>query len=202
MAGIVLAAGDSQRMGTPKAAIDLDGSSFVARVLSALADGGAEPLLIVVGKDADTVRGALPRGREVALLRNPEPGRGQLSSLKVALAELLANDATVAGAVVALVDHPVVTPATIAALVSALQRSRADGAPAIALPRHLGKRGHPVGFSRAVWDELLATPDELGARAVTRRVPGRVQEIDVDDPGVLLDIDTPDDLQRLRAGTS
>jgi molybdenum cofactor cytidylyltransferase len=80
-----------------------------------------------------------------------------------------------------------------------LRSSTSATGPAIALPRHLGKRGHPVAFSRRVWEELLATPDELGARAVTRRVPGRVVEIDVDDPGVLLDIDTPSDLERLRA---
>jgi molybdenum cofactor cytidylyltransferase len=69
---------------------------------------------------------------------------------------------------------------------------------AIVVPRYGGRRGHPVVFSSALFGEILATPDELGARHVVRQDASRVYELDVDDPGVLVDVDTPADLARLR----
>lgn len=196
LAGVVLAAGSSRRMGTPKAALALAGETFVARVHAALGAAGLEPLVVVTGEHHDAVAAALPVGHGAQLVRNPAPEHGQLSSLKVALRALLAGAPEVTGAVVALVDHPAVAADTV----RALARAAAAGGAAILVPTHAGRRGHPVVFQRGVWDELLATPDDAGARAVVRRDPTRVAEILVADPGVLLDVDTPEALAALRAG--
>lgn len=193
--GIVLAAGASRRMGTAKAGLLLGGRTFLAHALTALEEGGVEALVVVAGAAPTSVTTALPDGsREVAVVQNPAPERGQLSSLKVALEHVCATWPAAELAVVSLIDHPAVRPATVAALLAA---AHSPAAPAIVLPAHGGRRGHPAVFARTVWPELLSTADELGARAVVRAEPGRVRVLDVDDPGILLDVDTPEDLRRL-----
>lgn len=195
--GIVLAAGASRRMGTAKAGLQLDGRTFLEHGLAALADGGVDRLLVVTGADPASVIAALPAGRDVAVVHNVAPERGQLSSLKVALAHVVAAWPEVTAAVVDLVDHPAVRATTVRALLDA---ALAQPACPIVVPVHGDQRGHPVVFARDVWDELLATDDDLGARAVVRADPSRVTLLEVDDPGILIDVDTPADLRRLRGG--
>jgi molybdenum cofactor cytidylyltransferase len=197
-AGVVLAAGASRRMGTAKAALRFAGQTFLERVVHTLRTGGVDHVVVVAGAAADAVRGALPAGSDVPLLLNPAPERGQLSSLKIALGHLARGPGDVTAAVVALVDHPAVQPATVAAL---LGRAAQDPPATIVVPSYRGRRGHPVLFDRAVWQELLDTPDELGARAVVHADPARLALAAVDDPGILVDVDTPSDLARLLAGT-
>lgn len=199
VAGVVLAGGASRRMGVAKAGLVHAGRTFLARVVGTLRAGGAGDVVVVAGSAHDAVRAALPAGDPARVLRNPAPERGQLSSLKVALAHLAAPGAGTPplGVVVALVDHPTVSAATVARLIAAL---RGPDAPAIVLPTHAGRRGHPVAFAARVWPELLACPDEQGARAVVHADPARVVEVAVDDPGILVDVDTPDDFRRLTAG--
>ncbi len=194
-AGIVLAGGASRRMGTAKAGLLLDGRTFLEHALAALADGGADALVVVTGATPASVVAALPAARDVAVVHNPAPERGQLSSLKVALEHVAATWPETTTAVVELVDHPTVQPATVRALLDAAATSPACP---IVVPVYAGRRGHPVLFARAVWDELLATDDDLGARAVVRADPSRVLLLEVDDAGVLVDVDTPADLRRLR----
>ena len=91
-----------------------------------------------------------------------------------------------------LADHPLVTGATYLAVAEAYRRTRA----AIVIARHAGRRGHPVIFDRSIFPELLAAPLTQGARAVVNATPARIVYTDVDDPGVALDLDTPDDLAR------
>lgn len=197
VAGVVLAGGASRRMGRPKAGLLLEGRTFLAHAIATQRAAGIATIVVVAGADRGAVEAAMPASASAVLLDNPAPERGQLSSLKVALAHLL-GDPAVTAALVALIDHPGVTAATLGRILAA---ARSAHHAAIVLPTHAGRRGHPVLFARAVWRELLATPDELGARAVVRSDPRRVLEVAVDDPGVLLDVDTPSDLQRLRAGT-
>jgi len=198
-AGVVLAGGDSRRMGRPKAGLALGGRTFLACVVESLAGARVAPIVVVAGRHADAVRAALPEASEAEVVVNPDPDRGQLASLRIALAHLAARGETLAGAVVALVDHPAVRPETVRALVDALSAPARTGA-AIAIPSHGGRRGHPVAFARSLWDELAAAPDDIGARAVVRRDPKRVCVVDVDDPGVLVDVDTPADLAALATG--
>lgn len=194
--GIVLAAGASRRMGTPKAGLELGGQSFLARAVAALAAGGTDVRVVVTGAARTSVAAALPAGDDVTLLDNPAPDRGQLSSLKIALVHAAATWPEAAVAVVGLVDHPAVRGATVAAL---LEAARGPAPSAIVVPAYRGKRGHPVAFARAVWPELLGADDARGARSVVRADAERVRVLDLDDPGVLIDVDTPADLQRLLA---
>ncbi|MDG2303112.1 MAG: nucleotidyltransferase family protein [Candidatus Binatia bacterium] len=191
IAGIILAGGGSTRMGHPKATLRWDGVTFIESELRALQSAGLAPLVVVCGIHADETRSALPTGLEVEVHENPDPDRGQLSSLKIALRALAPHDTRTA-ALVTLVDHPAVKLATLEALCDAALPDR------IVVPRFEGRRGHPVVFGREIFDELLATPDESGARPVVRADPNRVVEVETDDAGVLVDIDTPEDLARAR----
>lgn len=201
VAAIVLAGGASRRMGVPKAGLLHEGRTFLACVLGALRAGGVGDAVVVSGSAHEAVLDALPAVHPASVLRNPQPERGQLSSLKVALAALRTRATPPAAAVVALVDHPAVRASTVARMLDAWS-GRAAGddarsAPVILVPTHDGRRGHPVLFAADVWEELLATPDEVGARAVVHANPGRVREVVVDDPGVHIDVDTPADLLSL-----
>ena len=161
-------------MGRPKAGLRFEGKTFFARVLEGLTAASLDPIVVVVGAHRAAVTRVLG---SPSIIVNRDPSRGQLSSLTLALRHLSAPGGTATGAVVALVDHPLVAGSTIDALVQAAQAA-----------------DQPM---RAVWDELLATPDRLGARAVVRRDPSRVRDVPVDDPGVLVDVDTPADLEAL-----
>lgn len=177
-------------MGRPKAGLRFEGKTFFARVLEGLTAASLDPIVVVVGAHRAAVTRVLG---SPSIIVNRDPSRGQLSSLTLALRHLSAPGGTATGAVVALVDHPLVAGSTIDALVQAAQAADQP----ILVPSYRGRRGHPVVFMRAVWDELLATPDRLGARAVVRRDPSRVRDVPVDDPGVLVDVDTPADLEAL-----
>ena len=180
-------------MGRPKATLPWDGVTFIESELRALHGARLRPLLVVCGVHAAETRDALPADLQVEVHENPQPDRGQLSSLKIAL-RALASRERLAGALVTLVDHPAVQRATLQSLVDAVRPDR------IVVPRFEGRRGHPVLFGRELFDELLATPDEAGARPVVRADASRVIEVETDDAGVLVDIDTPDDLARARSG--
>ena len=197
MLGIILAAGQSSRMGRPKALLPLPsgGPSFVSAAIRALSDGGVRQIA-VVGRPADDEleREVARSAPAVTLLVNPHYHLGQLSSLLVGIDHA---GRVGAGAVMVLpVDIPLVRSGTVAALLAAFA---AAGTP-IVRPRHGDRHGHPVLFAAALFPELRATDLSVGARAVLRRDPARVLELDVDDSGVLRDFDHPDDYRRLLAG--
>ena len=113
---------------------------------------------------------------------------GQLSSLKVGLATAIDEHAD--AVIVHLADHPLVSPDTFRAIVT---NFRASASP-IVVARYRERRGHPVIFDRSVFAELMAAPEDQGARVVVNAAPERVSYVDVEDPGVVLDLDTPADL--------
>jgi molybdenum cofactor cytidylyltransferase len=184
---ILLAAGESRRMGYPKPLLKIGEETFIART-TALALTVASRVVIVLGAHADRVRAAIAPDSRVLVAQNPNFKRGQLSSLKVGLATAAGEDAD--AVIVHLADHPLVSPFTFRAL--------ADGyghpAHPIVVVRHRGRRGHPVIFDRSVFAELMAAPEDQGARVVVNASPERVSYVNVDDPGVVLDLDTPADL--------
>ncbi len=199
--GIVLAAGQSSRMGFPKALLDLEGKCFLEHLLLAQAEAGIRDVFVVTGAHDAAIRAhlarvALPRGLAVHVVTNPQPERGQLSSLLVAIDAAEALLDAVEAVVMTPVDHPRVRAATYRALLSAAAGS---GAP-VTRPRSTGGYGHPVVFSRETFDLLRAVPPEEGARAVVRALAPRVCEVAVPDPGVNDDIDTPEDYRRLQSG--
>lgn len=189
ISGILLAAGASRRMGTPKALLLYQGQTFLERGCAAFLAAGVDELVVVLGAQAEAVRGAVPVHPGIRTVVNTRAFQGQLSSLMVGIGALSpASEA----AIVNLVDHPLVTAETIKALIAAFREVPAP----ILVASYRGRRGHPVLFSRQVYGELLAAPLDQGAKAVVRRDPTRVREVPLDDPGILADIDTPEDYAR------
>ena len=110
VAAIVLAGGASRRMGRAKAGLVHEGRTFLAHVLGALRGAGIDDVIVVSGSAHDAVLAALPTGDDARVLRNPDPERGQLSSLKIALGALRTRQPRPDAAVMALVDHPAGVP--------------------------------------------------------------------------------------------
>lgn len=194
VAGLILAGGASRRMKAPKAALRAHGATFVAHVAHALAAGGTSPNLVVAGVHRETTRAALGSAYNFPLLDNPAPERGPISSIAIGLA-WLRSDPRVRGCIIAPVDHPAITAGTVAAL---LEAACATTHP-IVVPVFRGRRGHPTYFAREVWHELLDPQLDGGARVVVQRAPARVREVKVIDPGIVRNIDTPEDLAAWRA---
>ena len=185
---ILLAAGESRRMGYPKPLLKLGSRTFIEILAAAMLQSVAR-LIVVVGAHADAVRGAIPGDPRILVVENPDFVKGQLSSIKAALLQV---GPAAAGALIHLADHPMVRAETFAAVIDGYRRV---GKP-IAIARYHGRRGHPVLFAREMFVELAAAPEDQGARVVVAADPSRVAYVDVDDPGVLTDLDTPEDMER------
>ena len=187
IAGIVLAGGQSRRMGRRKATLEVGGETFLERAVRVLGEGGCSDIVVVLGADEPE----LPKLTTGSGVRAARSGGGpeQIDSLRAGLRAL---PATAEAAVVIPVDHPLIEPATVAVIVETFQACRAP----VVRVSHEGRHGHPVLVAAAVFDELLN--DELpdGARTVVRAHAHELVDVEVDDPGVLIDIDTPEDYKK------
>lgn len=186
IAGVILSAGESSRMGQPKALLPIGGQTFIEKIVGALREAGLQNILVILGHDAEAMRQKIAH-LPVTLLINPDYRKGQLSSLQVAIRHLLANDRC-SGLLVHLVDHPYID----APLVNLLIQRFEDSGKLIAVPRFHGKRGHPVIFARSLFNELLKAPEDQGAKAVVNAHRDETLEIETEDAGITLDIDTPE----------
>ncbi len=190
IAGIILAAGASSRMGTPKALLDYRGETFVGRLVRVLG-ASCQPVIVVLGYHADAIRQQVPATAKIAI--NPDPSRGQLSSLQTGLGELPAE---ADGFAFIPVDSPAVAEDTVAALAQAFERRKPSTL--FVIPRQSGKRGHPVFAARSIANELLALPPTDEARAVVHAHVDRTEYVDVDDAGIFTDIDDPEAYRLLK----
>jgi molybdenum cofactor cytidylyltransferase len=179
IAGIILAAGASSRMGTPKALLEFRGETFIARLIRVMS-AACSPVIVALGHDAEAIRAA-GAGAEFAV--NPDPSRGQLSSLQCALA-LVPEQAE--GFLFQPVDCPAVDAETVKRIAAVLREHP------LVIPRWDGQRGHPVGVRREFIDEFLALPAEASTKEIIRRHAARSFCLDVDDEGVLGDVDDPE----------
>lgn len=194
VAGVVPTAGRSLRMGRAKALLAPEGRSFLARVVEALREGGCDPVLVVV-RDPEGSESAEARRLGATVVTNPDPTPGPISSLRVALEAL---PATATGCAWCPVDYALVLGETVGALLAAFQTEPQS----IVVPRHGSTRGHPVVFPRRLFSELHAPNLPDGARTIVRRHEDEILPVDTDDPGVLTDLDTPEDLERWFPGES
>lgn len=186
---IILAAGDSTRMGYPKALLPIKDSTFVTRILGAVRSiGFAEPVLIL-GKAAEIIRPAL-EGLAVVIRINPEPDRGQLSSIQLGLSS------APAGAQAAMI-WPVDQPAVSEELVRNLAQLFTDSEPLIAFPKYGNRRGHPAIFHRKIFHEFMEAPLQEGPKGILLRHEKDTAELFTNEPAVVEDIDTPSDYEAL-----
>jgi molybdenum cofactor cytidylyltransferase len=194
LAGIILAAGDSTRMGAPKALLSApDGRPFVAYIVRKWHAVGLTDIAVATGRAHDAIVAALVRDApdpQALIVQNDDPSRGQLSSLLVGL-DAIATTAT-EGVLMTLVDVPLATSDTVAAVIDTWRRTRAP----IVRPAIGDRHGHPVLFDRAVFEELRRAPATAGAKAVVRAHEDRIVNVDVNDEGCVVDIDTPFDYER------
>lgn len=189
VAAIVLAGGAGTRMGGPKALLPWGARSLLAAVCEKVARPAIAAVIAVVGHQAERVLDQAGLPASVRVVVNPRPERGMLSSIVAGLDEAaaLGMDAVLLHPV----DHPLVAPATIDAVRSALEAGAV-----IAVPSHAGRRGHPGGFARVSWDALRAAPADQGARAVLAAHPEWVVHV-AGDEGCRSGINTPEDYRRL-----
>jgi molybdenum cofactor cytidylyltransferase len=189
VAGLILAAGASARMGRPKQLLDWGGRALVRVAAEVALAARLDPVLAVVGGAREDVEAALA-GLPLRFVVNADYAAGQSTSLRAGVSAL---GPELDGAVVLLGDQPLITAAIVERLVA---EWRASGAPIVA-PVYAGQRGNPVVFARAVFSELLAIQGDQGARAVLAADPSRVHLVPFEDARPLSDIDTPADYQRL-----
>ena len=195
LAVIILAAGESTRMGAPKALLaDPDGRPFVARLVRAFAAAHISDVVIVTGSQHAAIVDAIATdGPSITpiVVRNPRPSLGQLSSLWVGLDAAAKPD--LEGVLVTPVDIPMVRPSTIRQVIDTWERTHAP----VVRPAVGERHGHPVLFDRAVFDALRRAPLTEGARAVVRAHGDRLVNVPVDDEGCLVDVDTPADYEAI-----
>jgi CTP:molybdopterin cytidylyltransferase MocA len=190
---LILAAGRSTRMGQPKALLPIapGGPSFVRQIATVLLGGGAAGIFVVGRPDDDSLHQEVQSiGITSRYVVNAHPDRGQLSSLIVGLNA--ADRPGVTGLLVSPVDAPLVRVETVRAIIDAFE----SGSAAIVRATYRGRHGHPVIFGRVVFDDLRLADPAIGAKSVLRAHPEEVRDLDVDDPGVVDDIDRPEDYAR------
>lgn len=170
-------------MGRPKGLLPMGEVSFARRVVHALTVGGCAPTYVVVDAGDEALATEL-EGSGAHILRNPEPGEGPITSLRLVLGQL---SETVDAVVYLPLDHALVEPRHVAELVAEAQAGEAS----LALPVHRGKRGHPAYFGRALFQELMDPELEGGARTVVHRHLDEACLLETEDPAVVTDIDTP-----------
>ena len=187
VAGLLLAAGSGSRYGGPKALVEWEGELLVQRAARLLREGGCDPVVLVVGAQADRVRAAagLP---DVVVASEWSSGMG--ASLRAGLAGL---PATAGACVVALVDQPLIGSLAV----ERLRTAWAGGAVA-AVATYDGRPRNPVLLDRSVWADVAELAEgDAGARSWLRAHPDRVTAVPCDDTGSAFDVDTPADLAAL-----
>jgi molybdenum cofactor cytidylyltransferase len=186
-AGIILAAGESSRMGSAKALLEFRGETFLDRLIRCFEER-CSPVIVVLGHEPEVIRVGVRSPGAAKFVLNAQYHIGQFSSLQCGLRAVTPD---VEGVIFTPVDHPNIEPATLATLID-------SGAP-IAIPQYLGRHGHPVLFSRSLVQEFLALAPDGQARTVLHRHASEIRYIDVPDAGILDDIDDPDAYHRLLA---
>ena len=189
VAAVVLAAGGSTRMGTPKQLLMVRGRPMVRRVSETVCAIGLEQVVVVVGAHRDAVMEALD-GLAVTVVVNDDWFCGLSSSLRAGIGALRPE---IQAALFVLADQPALTPELLSTLVD---RYSATGAPIVA-PVHKGKRGNPVLFDRALFPELMAVEGDRGGRVLLLRHEQELEMVETNDPAVLMDVDSWQDYERL-----
>lgn len=193
ISAVILSAGESSRMGRPKALLPIDGVRFIERIVATLKSTRVDEIIAVLGHNAEEMRQKVS-DLPVKIVVNPDYKQGQLSSLIAAIRSIESgeNHHRVDAILVHLVDHPYINVDLVNLMIDRFSETKQ----LIVVPRYRGRRGHPVIFSRALFAELLAAPLDQGAKAVVHAHRDQTLEIDTEDEGVAIDIDTPEEYRK------
>ena len=172
-------------MGRPKALLPFGGRTFLENIIQVIDSSSVEQTVVVLGHHRSEILEAI---RLENAIFNSDYEQGMITSIQAGIRSLHAD---AEGALLFLVDHPLTSVATIESLVENFKPGR------IVLPTFEGRRGHPVLFSKAVLEEILAVPVTEGANGIVWTDPSRIIEVPVEDPGIRIDVDTPEDFHRL-----
>jgi molybdenum cofactor cytidylyltransferase len=189
LSALVLAAGTSKRMGTLlKALLPVNGRTFLEKIVDDLSRTECGELIVVLGAEREKIleRTILSPARVVI---NEDWESGQLSSLRAGIRECAPESE---GVLFTLVDHPLVRESTYVSIIEAWKTNK----DMVVIPAYKGRRGHPALFPHALYSRLLYDPLPDGARGVFRDGKSPLRQIEVNDPGILLDIDTLQDYKR------
>lgn len=189
VAAVVLAAGMSRRMGTPKQLLRLGENTLVGHALDNARKSRAGEIVLVLGFAAAEIQSQVSTGN-VKVVINPSFQEGMASSLRAGISAL---DSGSEAALVILADQPFVKPETLDRLIEYHQTSR----PQILLPLYKGFRGNPVLLDRSMFPELMSLAGDIGCRAIFGSQVEGIQKLPVDDAGILIDVDEPSDADKL-----
>jgi len=187
VSAIVLAAGSSRRMGRPKQLLPLGPKTVIRHCLDSIIGAGLKDIVVVLGGDDGAIAGAID-GLPVKTAENRDPGSEMAESVRLGLRQI---DAASTAVLVCLSDHPLVSPVTMRRLVAACGEHPGG----IIIPLYKGRRGHPTLFPRTVIEEVVSGRN---LREVITGHSGDVLSIEVNDEGVVLDLDTPEEYERVK----
>ena len=189
LAAAILAAGESQRMGQPKALVPFQGLSFVEHLITATRHARIGLTRIVLGAGANDIRAKLSVD-SASIVVNRDWPKGQLSSIHAAIRSL--PPGATEGLMICPVDHPLISPHLVAHLIRIFDSTEKR----VILPKYHGRRGHPVIFRAALYGELLAAPEEVGARQVVWDHATEIAEVETEEEGVILNLNDPETLRK------
>ncbi len=192
IAGVLLAAGESKRLGQPKQLLTWHGRPLIDHACQIALDAGLDPVVAVIGYRAADVRAALRA--PVTIVENTRWPEGMSTSLRAGLSALPAD---VAAAIMLLVDQPRVAADHLRAMIAA----RAVSGKPIVVSACRGRRASPTLFDRALFDRLMQVTGDAGGRSVIQANPDLVEVVEVDDELTLVDVDTAEDWQRIASHT-
>ena len=190
VSAIILAAGEAKRMGTLKQLLPLGQSTLLGKTIEHVAASRVDETIVVLGCQAETIISRL-QGAPVKIVVNPCYREGMSTSI---VTGLKAAAATADAVMLVLADQPLIDSQVINQILDAFNSHRRG----IVVPTYRGKRGHPVVISLNYKAELLALRGDIGAREIIARHPEDVLEVEVDFPGITIDIDTEEDYSSLR----
>ena len=192
VSAVILAAGTSTRMGRAKQLLPLGETTVLASTIGNVRSAGLVEIVLVLGASAEAIRQQLPQPllESVKVVINHNYGQGMASSLREGLSHVSPQcDA----ALIILGDQPFIQPQTLHRIMDGYRGARAQ----IVIPTFQGNRGNPVLLDRSVFSAVMALQGDTGCRAIFPNHLSAILKVEVEDPGILLDIDSQDDYERL-----